>query len=389
MDRVNVLCGASLCSGYIIKKSGIKFDYVCEKNQSRWGNEFEGALIIGYDEIPQLKEKNKVHVYLSNRYATDTMKKINSYGLGENLVVHGFINENFEEKVFNNILEYYNFCGDVKKTIEKITYKNKIDNIENENIKVILYTMGKVGTQSIEKSLNKIYGQEIMITHSMERFKYPWLKPEINKKVPTGMAVDYFRQGTENFEQKKASGEKIKVISVVREPIARNMSAMFFMLPVLLGASSDVPNVKKSENAISEYFEEMFYSMIDEDFVLNWYDNEIKKHLEIDIFEYDFDKEKGYLIAEKDNISLLLMRLDKLSGLTDVIGNFIEKDDFELLSHNVSDDFWYNDIYKEFKSKFKPAKEYIDKMYNSKFMKYFYSEEEIKGYYDKYMKKDN
>ena len=28
MDRVNVLCGASLCSGYIIKKSGIKFDYV-------------------------------------------------------------------------------------------------------------------------------------------------------------------------------------------------------------------------------------------------------------------------------------------------------------------------------------------------------------------------
>ena len=39
-----------------------------------------------------------------------------------------------------------------------------------------------------------------------------------------------------------------------------------------------------------------------------WFDEQIKQHLDIDVFQYPFDREKGYIQIEKDGISLFLFR---------------------------------------------------------------------------------
>ena len=46
--------------------------------------------------------------------------------------------------------------------------------------------------------------------------------------------------------------------------------------------------------------------------VFEWFNVELKEPLGLDIYQYEFDKMRGYQIIEKDNIELLLIKLEKL-----------------------------------------------------------------------------
>ena len=115
-------------------------------------------------------------------------------------------------------------------------------------------------------------------------------------------------------------------------------------------------------------------------------DDEVYKYLGINIYEYPFDKEKGYLIIEKGNIKLLILKLEKLNECVQVIRQFTGAGNFELAKENSSNDYWYKPIYDNFKKDFIPNREYLNKLYKSKFMQYFYSDSEIEAFYKKWLR---
>lgn len=376
MDKLNILCGASLFSKVVIRKSRLKIQFICDENLSKSGNFFEGIEIINYSTIEELLQHNEVNMFLANRYASETVKKLEKYFQNNNFGLFGFTSDDLSSytKIID-IFDYYKKCDLIKKTIFSVGTSVRFENLGNG--KILILTMKKVGTISIREGLEKVFGEPQMHIHSFNC-------------NPTGLEKEimtpYLQEAIMKIRERIKIGKELRVITSVREPVSRNISFMFYILPRLLGEYAYVPNTLKSKNAYTEIFEDMYYKFINHDYVLNWFDDEVYKYLGINIYEYPFDKEKGYSIIEKGNIKLLVLKLEKLNECVQVIRQFTGAKNFELAKENSSNDYWYKPIYDNFKKNFIPNREYLNKLYGSKFMQYFYSDNEIEAFYKKWLR---
>ncbi len=122
------------------------------------------------------------------------------------------------------------------------------------------------------------------------------------------------------------------------------------------------------------------------DYQLIWFDTEMKAILGIDVFEHPFDKEGGYSIIKQDNIELLLLKVERLSKLEPVIGEFVGAPHFRLLRANEADDTPLKYLYKNVKDNIKIPEETLTELYkkSNTFMDHFYTEEEKDGFYKKW-----
>ena len=113
----------------------------------------------------------------------------------------------------------------------------------------------------------------------------------------------------------------------------------------------------------------------------NWF-NEYFDILNFDINSNSFDKEKGWGIFKvKNNNYILLYTLEKINNLE----NELLKLDIKLKSENVADNKIYSKKYKEFKQKIKISDKYKKDLLNTDIMRFFYSDDDIKNMYKKYV----
>lgn len=83
--------------------------------------------------------------------------------------------------------------------------------------------------------------------------------------------------------------------------------------------------------------------------MFEWFDLEIKENFGIDVYGYDFDKERGFQIIRQDNVELLLMKLEKLDDCQEIIGEFVGAEDFKLIKSNMGNNKLYKFAYNELK----------------------------------------
>jgi len=390
MEKLNILCGASLFALEAIEKSGIKFHYVCDADSSKAGNLWGGEIgIINYNKVGELLEKCEINIFLANRFVTDTMKRLQCYIKRQNFKIYAFISQDLTETTeISSMYCYFEKSGIIKKTINAVNAIVRCRHCIDDQL--LIYTMAKTGTTSMRIALEKAKGGPLLYSHTMNQSLGFSDVGGINDKL--GSKTDwcdidsvmlYYGQAIEIIKNSINKGKKVKIITSAREPVARNISFMFFTLPLMFSKNADIAVHKY---AFTEIFEYMYYKMIDHDYVLNWFDSEIKACLGIDIYEYPFDKEKGYVLIEKDNVELLVLKMEKLDNCAQIIKEFTGVNEFTLERENSSENYWYKPVYDKFKEKFIPDKEYLEHMYESKFMHYFYSDDEIKGFYEKYKK---
>ena len=203
-----------------------------------------------------------------------------------------------------------------------------------------------------------------------------------------------------------------KIIIGVREPIAQYISTLFSYITLglaplcqtewkdaqkifervfLTGEGKNdylgfaVHNENAGKNGIHMGCESLFADQfMDEEGQLNQW-------LGIDLYAYGFDKKRGYSIFEckRDNGNIqqiLFYKLEKMDELEDVFRDFLGLEEFKFEKGNVGEEKYYADRYKEFKENFKIPKEYVDKLYNSRFMRYCYDDEEIEAFRKKWAK---
>ncbi len=120
-----------------------------------------------------------------------------------------------------------------------------------------------------------------------------------------------------------------------------------------------------------------------------WFDWEMKEVFGIDVFAYTFDAEKGYTLIKEGNIELLLMKMEKLSELENVIGEFLGIEQFKIENRNVLGEKPYRFAMKAYKERFSLTEERLSEIYfkNEK-VRHFYSETERKAFYDKWKRNE-
>ena len=154
-------------------------------------------------------------------------------------------------------------------------------------VDILLYQPGRVGSTACVKSLKNQGFNKVFHVHHYDEKKRP---------IPTHISC----KETYNIKNPK-------IITLVRYPTDRNLSSFHFRLSCYM--SSHVLKINPSDELKTEFFLKLFRH----DYILNWFDNEFYKNTGINVYDYKFDKSKGYTIIEKEN--LLILKSDGVSEI--------------------------------------------------------------------------
>lgn len=203
--------------------------------------------------------------------------------------------------------------------------------------------------------------------------------------------------------------KKIKIITAVRDPIAQNLSALYHGIGAedwIYGELENIVGLEKEKK--KRYLEDIFVDnagdmqKLFEAFIRRFVytENNVKKNARharsiqhflpefneniLNIYEYPFDKNKGFGIMRDGNIEVFVYQLEKLNDIIPELSEWIGKS-FECLEKgNIGVEKWSGEAYKQAQNKIKISQEYFEKCYQETYVKKFYTEEDIKKFKEKW-----
>ena len=263
---------------------------------------------------------------------------------------------------------------------------------------ILVYQMGKVASSSIRNSLFRCRDRRTQLVLMSHEF-FPIRQRDLSR---IRIEPEYWHYVVEEFEQDRRAwsgfpaekqkawrrreryyseqiyrsyvkrGDKLRVISPVREPIANNISMFFELYDNYTGHPFDQTTLTV------EQMIEVFLNQYVHGRPLVWFDAELKTTLGLDVYQHAFSPEQGYATMSGCNVELLVLK-SELDDATkaQAIANFLQIDTFELVRSNVSSRRSHATAYAEFKRKIRIPEALLDAMYESKYAKHFYSAEEL------------
>ena len=165
-----------------------------------------------------------------------------------------------------------------------------------------------------------------------------------------------------------------QVISLVRDPIARNVSAFF---------APSVNPLHRQLRAYARYDPRLLYEFLEvfpkkeHDRPLIWFDEIFKPAAGIDVYATPFPKQKGYNIYEGEQYRALVIRTEDLDKkLAKALVEFLDlPDDVVIPVEHLGqrEVVPTAELYIDFLAKVAMPDWYIEKMYGSKYASHFYS----------------
>jgi hypothetical protein len=258
---------------------------------------------------------------------------------------------------------------------------------------LVIYTMGKVGSQTVQRSLlasrldMPIYHvhfltqdlieeylekrKQFLGTQKFGRLKHIWLYEYLRKRIDNGL-----------------DGKRWHIVTLTREPISRNISDFFENIEAKPSDAGHQYYVKSDPDfydfEIKVNVEDMsalvqlFLERLDHDAPAKYFDQELKSVFDIDVFSGEFPTSKGYRIYKGQRADVLLIRLENLNDCAgEAFKDFLGIEDFTLISANIGNEKTSAPLYRRFKNSVVLPESYVERMYDSKYMRHFYSDEEI------------
>jgi len=216
---------------------------------------------------------------------------------------------------------------------------------------LLIYQLGKVGSSSLEQSLDRAWPGFTVHAHSM---------------IPhDGETLEL--TGMREFVVKKQ--KPLLVVSLVREPISRNVSAFFENF------DRELDKVGDRQNLSIDRMIEIFLAKYPHDMPLTWFDDHMKPDCGIDVYQHPFPS-TGVQVIEQGHVRLLLLRMELDDPIKEsAIKDFLGLKEFQIKRFNDAGQKAYVETYRLFREKFIPPDSYIEKMYESRYFKHFYADQ--------------
>lgn len=209
---------------------------------------------------------------------------------------------------------------------------------------IIVYQVGRVGSKAI---VNSLLMSGYLKTYHVHHFE-----------------VDGRPLTTNSANRDTNSITDPKYITIVKDPVARNLSSFMFDIRRFISSYA------WKDGLSNEFKYKYFIKLFRHDYILSWFDIEFKKNVGLDIYKYKFDSKKGYQII--DNV--LIIQSERLSKL-------FPKASKEFLNFPINvKDKERNYIPKYFEIAKYLEESYLNEVYSSKYVKHFYNEEQIKEF---------
>ena len=234
----------------------------------------------------------------------------------------------------------------------------------------LVYAMGRVGSVAVFKSLLG-HGEFALHAHI--------LHPE-NLKRKKGK-----RPGTSKWAYRQIICKRrpVKIISLVRNPIECMISAFAPEVRALddsLDKSRDLSAQDLSDQFQSGYFDRQRHLV-----KLNWFDNEFRPALGIDVYKYPFDKDRGFIRFQEGPCDILIVRSeldDETKG--QLLAEFVGVAELKIIRTRVGEQQPYGKLYEVFRRQVNISEEYMDAVTNSRFAQHFLTQVELSATRDRF-----
>lgn len=251
-----------------------------------------------------------------------------------------------------------------------------------ERTPVYILQMGRVGSVSVYTAVKAAY-QEISLDvpvyhkHYISNFELIVERIQADLKDPAP-ALQFDRQLRDTLLSDIQAGQPVKIISLVRDPVARNVSTFFYAFPQF------IPDWKEKEaqkllpaSELNTIFESKQRFILT---AFNWFDEQIKDTLGLDIFAVPFDKTQGWQIYEKGLVKLLILRMEDLYRTgEDAVRKFINLPHLKMVKVNTGEEREAYELYRRFL--IHPiSQEYLEMTYSTQLARHFYTDEEIERF---------
>lgn len=248
---------------------------------------------------------------------------------------------------------------------------------------IIIYQMGKVGSEAVERSLATCnINRPLHRAHS--------LVPENLHSALEDLDIspqDYFRRSRIVFDGQFLAKQIARdlhrghwqVISMVRDPIAQNVSS-FFQLLDLLVPDFDARH-RAGQLSTSELMKTFLAHYPPDNNYITWFDEEMKRTFSVDVFKKPFPHGNGFEIYREPHAELLVIRLEDLDRCApQAFSEFLGIENFRIRRTNEASSKEYSELYNEFRREAVYPASYVDGVYGSKYARTFYSADELERF---------
>lgn len=251
---------------------------------------------------------------------------------------------------------------------------------------ILVYQMGKVGSSSILDSLKAMkLDRPIFHVHRLNPDNIQRAKVILREIHGNHHSVNRFCLYEGRFVMKhvlQQPNKMLKIISLVREPVARNLSSFFHNLDIFI--PDCIPLYQAGRIGVPDITRHYLQRFPEHMYPLSWFDDEMKHIFGIDVFSTEdlHCRDERVSVYRHGLVELLVLRTDDIDEVAQqALQQFLEVDDFKLKHANVADDKEYSRVYRDVRDHVKLPEEYLTRMYESKYAKQFYSPQEIQRFY--------
>lgn len=253
---------------------------------------------------------------------------------------------------------------------------------------VMVYQMGKVGSSTIRESLRAsdlsmpVYSVHTLTPEGIAELE-AFYRSAGAPMLPRGRHLLVSRLLLYQLQREPVQ-EKWKIVTLVRDPIARNVSLLFQQGALLLPDFEErCRNGSLNLVELSASLERDHPTQVD---CLTWFDRELKRVFGVDIYASAFPRSAGYNIYRTDSVDVLLLKLEHLNACAgSAFQEFLHLDRFSLKPANIGRRKDYAEPYERFLKSVTLPEPFVERFYSSTYMRHLYSDDEIDSFRNRWL----
>lgn len=247
---------------------------------------------------------------------------------------------------------------------------------------ILLYQMGKVGSTALVKALENAGLKDRTIRpHLLTRY--------VDNQIATfrdkGKVPPVFLYVWRALREEIQSGEWpfCKIITMVRDPLARQLSNLFqnpHQYPEILTPDGQVDVLKAEAFVQANVANPDFYRYVD-----TWFDSELKAFFDVDAFAHPFPA-AGNQVLRGEKCDVIVVRCEDLNQTgAGAISEFLDLPaPLQIRRHHQTANRPGGQQYRALLARLTIPRSVLEQTYSSRFARHFYTDEHIEAFIHKW-----
>lgn len=233
---------------------------------------------------------------------------------------------------------------------------------------VVVYTMEKVGTQTVLATLRaSSHRQRAYMTHTV--------KGSVSLQARRSLPLDL-------IQIRGQQQSPLKLITAVRDPVARDISLFFEVLPLLMPSVDSLTPLDE----LSVEFGRFVSNESEVEYLTptSWFEEEFFPATDLHWAEINIDPDLGWSRNISKRFDLLTFRTEQMGDILEpALTSFLGRPIKRRIDHNRHNQkresvlLDYYGLYRSFVHDAKLESAYLDRSYQDPVVRHFYSDEEI------------